>query len=339
MLTTNGRMLTMPKLPMVVASVFVSLFVLFIFPVAANAQATETVATPTQAPISVTPAPSTAPVPSTEPTPVPSKDGNVPNQTVPNNVYTPNDAVQAPGTPTATSPTDIKDIVWEWDPPVKGTTPDAPVQQPVETPTEDDTTTDPTTPVVVPPVAPQPQYPSDITHYGYELSEAGTVLQTGVVESSQNSVTTTVDKRGTYNFRLWSITRNAEISQSVTASQTVVNPPLPTVPPIAVPAALNTRPIDHIPSSNNTSSEQLVMYSGRTEPVSTATVASSNVLANANTDTTSETPTPQADVAAVVKTSDQGWIVAGLAWYIWILIAAILFTSWRWYLSAVKNRE
>jgi hypothetical protein len=339
MLTTYGRMLTMPKLPMVVASVAVSLFVLFIFPVAANAQATETVATSTQAPISITPAPSTTPDPSTEQTPVPSKDGNVPNQTVPNNVYTPNDAVQAPGTPTATSPTDIKDIVWEWDPPVNGTTPEAPVEQPATVPADEDTITDPATPVVVPPVTPKPQYPSDITHYGYELSEAGTVLQTGVVESSQNSVTTTVGKRGTYNFRLWSITRNAEISQSVTASHTVVNPAFPSVPPIAVPAALNTRPIDHIPSSNNTSSEQLVMYSGRTEPVTTATVASANVLGNTSADVNNETPTPQADVAAVVKTSDQGWIVAGLAWYIWILIATILFTSWRWYLSAVKNRQ
>jgi hypothetical protein len=339
MLTINGRMLTMPKLPMVVASVFVSLFVLFIFPVAANAQATETVSTPTQAPISVTPAPSTTPVPSTEPTPVPSKDGNVPNQSVPNNVYTPNDAVQAPGTPTATSPTDSKDIVWEWDPPANGTTPEAPVEQPAEVPTDEGTTTDPATPVVVPPAAPKPQYSSDITHYGYELSEAGTVLQTGVVESSQNSVTTTVDKRGTYNFRLWSITRNAEISQLVTASQTVVNPALPTVPPIAVPAALNTRPIDHIPSSDITSGEQLVMYSGRTEPVSTADVASSNVIGTANANISNKTPTPQADVAAVVKTSDQGWIIAGLAWYIWILIATILFTSWRWYRLTVKNQQ
>jgi hypothetical protein len=314
MIKSNTQLRALPTVHTVAAALVVSVLVLFIFPLAAHAEDTPP-AKQQQAPAS-------------EPMPVPTKDGNIPNEAVPNQVYVPNESVEAPGTPVATTPTDVKDIVWEWTPPEKGTTPDAPVVPPADT-TE------------TPEVVELTPHATDITHYGYELSEQGTVLLTGTVESTENKVTTKVDKRGTYSFRLWSITRDAQISNSVFANQTVVNPPIPYYPPVVVPAALDTRPIDNIPSSTDTSStvNTALFYNGRNEPISNSDIASANVFGDTNTGNTNKTPSPQSDVATVVKASNQGWIIAGLNWYIWILVAAIIFTSWRWYRNYAANRE
>jgi hypothetical protein len=320
MVGVNTQLRALSTVHTVAAALVVSVLVLFIFPIAAHAEDTPPAVTQ-QAPAST-------------PMPVPTKDGNIPNEAVPNQVYVPNESVQAPGTPAATTPTDVKDIVWEWTPPENGTTPDAPVVPPAD-PTETPEIVEP--PVVVTPVP----HATDITHYGYELSADGTVILTGTVESTENKVTTKVDKRGTYSFRLWSITRDAQISDSIFANQTVVNPPIPYYPPVVVPAALDTRPIDNIPSSTDTSVavNNTLFYNGRNQPITNSDVASANVFGDTNTGDANKTPSPQSDVATVVKASNQGWIIAGLNWYIWILVAAIIFTSWRWYRNYAKSRE
>ena len=38
----------------------------------------------------------------------------------------------------------------------------------------------------------------------------------------------------------------------------------------------------------------------------------------------------QEAVAAVVKPSTQGWVLFNVPWYVWLLVAAIIFTAYRW---------
>jgi hypothetical protein len=308
--------LAISKAKTIAIPLFAALFVMFIFPVAAHAE----------------------PIPPTPPTlEVPTKDGQLPNENNEGEVYVPNPAVETPGAPVATSPTTDRDIEWEWTPPVNGTTPDATVETPTETPT--DPAGEPTEPTEVPPVeTPPAQHSTDITHYGYELTEDGTVIVTGVVESTVNKVSTRVNSRGTYVFRLWSITRAAEISESVYANATIVNPVLPTVPPIVVPTSLDTAPIDAIPAINEATALSTVFYNGRNVPV-----ASSNVASTANvresSDSKNNAPSPRSDIATVINASSKGWVLAGLPWYIWLLVAAIIFTSWRWIVTNAKSKE
>ncbi len=297
--------LAIPKVKFFAVALLVSMLALIAFPVAAHAEE----------------------IPPTPPTmEVPTKDGNLPNENLEGDVYVPNPAVQTPGTPVVTSPPTDRDIEWEWTPPVNGTTPDAPVEVPAE-PTEE------TPPVVVPPT----EHATDITHYGYELSEDGTVLITGVVESTVNRVSTKVNSRGTYLFRLWSITRDAQISESVYANATIMNPVLPSLPPIVVPEPLETAPIDTIPAANEPTALSSVFYNGRNVPVVSSSVASTT-NARESDDGENTNPTPQSDMATILNASNQGWTLAGLPWYVWLLIIAIIFTSWRWF-ATNKNRQ
>ncbi|MFZ1302002.1 MAG: hypothetical protein WAQ27_05535 [Candidatus Microsaccharimonas sp.] len=276
-------------------ALFASLFVLFIFPVAAHAEDGSTVET------------QQVEEPITEP--------DEPAAEV----------VESPGTPVVTSPTDSHDTTWVWTPPAGGTTPDAPEVDPSADPAE--------------PVAEQP---SDITQYGYELSGSGGVVGSGLVDSNTYTVTVTVTADGDYVFRVWSVTRAGQVSAPAVGNVTIVTPvpevpEVPVLPPIqpeVIPQPIDTSPVSSKP----------VVYVGTTTSTNTSgtseTPSSPDFTNNANVLSAGDTAQTTTDTtaAAPVQSSSQGWLIIGLPWYIWLLIAAVLFTAWRWVMSVINNR-
>lgn len=297
----QGR-LYVSKVITVAFALFVSLFVMFIFPIAAHAE-------------EVPPTDTTVGVPVEEPVVI----------------------IEAPGVPVATSPTDDLNIVWEWTPPAGGLTPDAPVV----TPTEPTDPASPTDTSEVPPVEPVVvEYPTDITQYGYELWDQGVVVASGTVESAVNTVTTAVKSTGSYIFKLWSITREAKNSEVVTATVAIVAPVLqiPETPPLETPIPLETESVPELPESIRASYASAVASNYR-DVVSNY---SSDVPANDTkvlSATDDKKDSSQAETVAVVKTSTQGWLFLGLPWYVWLLIAAVIFTAWRLVLNALATQR
>jgi hypothetical protein len=308
----NGQLFLASKAKALTLALFVSLFVLFVFPVATHAQAVPPADTTTEAP-----ADDTTSQGDEEPAPT----------------------VEAPGEPVATSPTDERDIVWEWAPPEGGLTPDAPVVEPVEPVVP----TDPAEPthqaeVEVPPETPVAEHPTDITHYGYELSDGDIIVDAGTVESTVTTATTKVINTGSYAFRLWSITRDTQVSNSVFGYITIVNstPVLPSYPPIEIPVLIGATPSTDIPTISQVVSNTLTYYTA----VASTVISSDESTTNANvlSDTDTASPVSQAGVTAAVVPSSQGWVIAGLPWYVWLLIVAIIFTAWRWFAMVAKNK-
>lgn len=286
-----------------VASVLLfSLFVVCIFPVAASAQQASPADTVTEV--------------TADDTPATGDEEDVPL------------TVQDPGEPTATSPPDDHDIVWEWAPPKDGLTPDAPVTDPAEPvePTDQ-------------PVEPPTERPTDIIKYGYRLTNEGILVITEEVESNINTVTIKVINDGNYKFELWSINREAKLSAGVSGNITITSP-VPIVPifaPLEIPEPIGAAPIVAVASINNTSTRSSTYYIPNATPVTSTDTSASNVNVLSSTDTNSSGS--QADTVAAVKPSAQGWVIIGLPWYIWLLVVAIIFTAWRWFAMVAKNKS
>jgi len=232
--------------------------------------------------------------------------------------------VESPGTPSAVSSTEDKNIVWVWTAPPGGLSPD--------TPSGDPTEQEPT-------VA---EYPTDIIQFGYELWNQDAPLSTGVVSSDVSSVTTPVDSDGTYILKLWSIARSGATSAVVTGTIGVITPapPLPPLPPIEediIPDPIDTKPL------TNTSYLNIKPKA----PAASSTINNSN-----NTDNSVNSPSASVLSAntikdtisnvtksGVAKTSSEGWVIVGIPWYIWLIAAAILFMVWRLAMTFVFIRK
>lgn len=307
----HGQVITEAKI--IATALFVSLFVIFIFPVAAHAQAAPPIDTTTETPIDETP------------------------EVVDEETEPAEPAVQAPGTPVATSPDDDRDIVWEWTPPENGVTPDAPVAEPtdpVEQPADPSTPpTEPVEPVIV-------ERPTDIIKYGYELTNQGVVVTSGEVESNVNTVTTQVSSNGDYVFKVWSITRDAQLSNPAEGYKTIVSPVpvIPSFPVIEVPAPIGAVPIEDVVAINNAPAVSSNTYPSSAAPsgyIFNEFPPSADVLSDSDT---GDSASP-AETLAVVAPSNQGWVILGLPWYVWLLMAAIVYTAWRWFDTVAQNRE
>jgi hypothetical protein len=310
------------KASFVAAALFVSLSVLFIFPMAANAQQ--------------------APVPESAQKAPADENYVVPNDTDPTTIDQSN-PVKTPGTPVATSPITDGSIDWEWTLPEGGVTPDAPTEQPTE-PTDPETTPDPAEvpaepqpPVVQPAPA---EHATDIIKYGYELTRYGTVYEQGTIASTETKVTTNVRSSGDYMFKLWSITRENRLSDIAYGYFTVVLPvvTLPTYPVISIPKPIEDTLVATAEAATDNSLANSYYYSSAQTPAITSnrSVANNTVASTANT---SGATNVQATTIPVVKASDQGWMILGLPWYVWLLAAAVGFTAWRWTRMTLHEKE
>jgi hypothetical protein len=252
------------------------------------------------------------------------------------------DQVAAPGIPVVTSPENDKDITWEWPAPTpveNGETPanpgtdqptDTPSDEPVEQPVEEQPGNGGPTPEPTP--APTP------TGYGYELTKDSEIIQSGEVGLEVRSVTTTVKADGTYVFRVWTLA-GSFISNKVEAQTTIVTPTPPVVfVPIEVGELL---PDISAPLLRETIRPAAVAAAEATRAIAetSATAASPDFTGNAQVLSTQDSAAEvDAPIAAVVKPSTQGWVLFGLPWYIWLLVAAIIFTGWRWVRVVLANR-
>lgn len=298
----------------IAAALFVSLMVLFVFPMAAHAEE----------------------VPPTDTTFITPTDSD------PNTIDQGN-PVKTPGTPVATSPTNDGSVDWEWTQPEGGLTPDAPVEDTTpDTTPADPAVTDPPVeadPAAEPVVAAPVEHPSDIIKYGYELSTQNSVVVRGYVDSTENKVTTNVTNSGDYTFKLWSITRENHFSDIAYGFFTVVLPTvvLPVYPPITVP-----QPVDNsLVATANTTNTDTVSDSYYYGSAKTPAITSSRSSVNENVVTTNSTSPAKVEAVSVpvVKASSQGWMILGLPWYIWLLGAAVGFTAWRWTRMTLHEKE
>jgi len=226
--------------------------------------------------------------------------------------------VESPGVPTATLQAGSNDIVWSWTTPAGGLTPDASnTEDPEQIATEQ---------------------PTDITKFQYEFSMKGEVITYSTIESSVLTVTTPATEDGDYTLRIWSVTRGGVPSEAVVGSVAfaVTIPNLPDLPPIEVPAPIDTTPLINSPVSAGGSTT-----GGSTPIVNRDPI--SNSVGNPISDILSATNLDQAvagaDTAGMVKPSKQGWMIFGIAWYFWLIVLLSVFIAGRLVFSSINRRK
>ena len=223
--------------------------------------------------------------------------------------------VSAPSGVQATSSQSDTTIVWVWQPPASGLTPDAPVDPSEETPLE---------------------RPTDIVQFGYELSTTDAVFPSGVVDASTPTVTIEVAGNGTYSLKVWSITREGVFSEADIGVIAIITPTTE-LPPITE---------DLIPLPINTSTVVQPVIPGRVEPkTSSPQITNNNNGSQTNASVPSvlsannvNTPVAPIEIAGVVKPSTQGWVILGIPWYIVAIVVGGMFVLWRIVLVSIKQR-
>ena len=229
--------------------------------------------------------------------------------------------IAAPGTPVVTSPPNDKEIIWEWTPavPPTPTVPSQPTEP--EVPAEE-------APVEQPPVEEvPPAKPPVYTGYGWELSKDGTSVDSGQVGLDVLKWKTKVLVDGTYTFRVWTIAEGDLKSAWSEAHTTIKTPIVPPVifvpikeseflPPAATALRSYEKPVN-------------IVYAASNNDDAVVTVPASDTLQNTQV-LSAQSDSGQEAVAAVVKPSTQGWVLFNVPWYVWLLVAAIIFTTYRW---------
>jgi hypothetical protein len=233
-------------------------------------------------------------------------------------VETPNQIATPAESPTgveATTEANNKTIVWTWNAPASGLTPDAGT-------------------VVVDengnPVDPQPtERSTDIIGFGYELVKDGQSITAGVVNFDILTVTTTVTDNGDYTLYVWSITR-AGGESAKSAGYMAVFIPIPNLPPINeedIPLPLDTTPLVTVPIVEPGGSTQTSPEVNASNNPGYVTNAPSASVLSANNSVSN--PTNQVETAGVATTSTQGWVVLGIPWYYWLVVLAVSYVIVR----------
>jgi len=222
-------------------------------------------------------------------------------------------AIGSPSAVTASTTKNSYIIGWSWAAPEGGLTPDASEEFP-----ENDT---------------------DITHFSYQLFKGEEpVSETVRVDSSVLEVSTEVASEGTYVLKVWSVTRAGDFSAPVQGSVVMVAPVvLPELPPIeeeTIPKPLDPIPLTVKPATTSTTT---------TAPANGRTyfIGDGSELATTNSSVLSATetkPAPAVSTTAVVQPSTQGWMIFGMAWYLWLLIAAGVFAAGKGAVAIAKRR-
>ena len=224
-------------------------------------------------------------------------------------------SVQPPGTTNATSLNDNKNIVWVWGMPAGGLTPDATNNEGEE------------------PVT----HATDIIGFGYELSLQGTVVISGTVGSGTQTVTTPVTDNGKYDFRVWSITRVGQMSAYSEGSITIFTPIVVSPPQPAIEAPAAVQPIGGSnagskPAANAAPSKPTATPDGETP--TTTPEADAGVLSATNGNDLAD----PVSKAAVIAPSKEGWVILGMAWYVWLVIAAVIYSLVRLVFWVIEKR-
>lgn len=228
-------------------------------------------------------------------------------------------SVQPPGFPYATSAANDYALSWQWSMPDGGLTPDALI--------------DPDNPDI-----PAPAQPSDIVLFGYEFLKQGAVISRGEVNSAQFTLDTPVTANGTYNLKVWSITREATTSIAAEGTMVITKAsvtPLPNIDENIIPKPIDTTNV----IKKQASTESAIINTAPLNSANTVNevpvepVKPSVLSANDN-----QVDTPVLNTVAVVKPSTQGWVILGLAWYFWLLIIAGLFVAGRGIMAYVNAR-
>lgn len=222
--------------------------------------------------------------------------------------------IEAPASVSATSANDSSVINWVWGLPAGGLNPGAVEGEPGERGT-------------------------DITHFQYQLFKNDASISDFIkVEATVVSADMEVISGGTYVLKVWSVTRDGEFSAPVEGSfeftASTVKPELPPIKEETIPKPLNPLPAVTKPAASETKTSQPV--NGRTYYIGDGrelATASPSVLAATDTNAAPPLSTP-----AVVKASTQGWVIYGMAWYIWLLIAAGMFAAGKGVVAYVKRR-
>jgi len=227
--------------------------------------------------------------------------------------------VESPGVPVATLQTGSNDIVWNWTLPAGGLTPGA-----------EDIGEDPEQLVT--------EHSTDITKFQYEFSKQGEGITFGTVDSNILTVITPATEDGDYTLRIWSVTRAGVPSEAVSGMVTfaVTIPDLPDLPPIEVPAPINTTPLINSPVSVGQSTTGGSTPIVNRDPINNSVGDPiSNILQATNLDQA----VAGADTAGMVKPSTQGWMIFGIAWYVWLVILVGMFIGGRLVLSSINRRK
>jgi len=231
-----------------------------------------------------------------------AQNNESPQQTVPQ--------VESPSGVAAISQQNDKTIVWSWQAPAGGLTPDAGMDFDEEGN----------------PVEPQPtEHASDIVSFGYQLVKEGTGIVSGIVGSEVLTATTLVTENGDYTLYVWSITRAGEVSEK-SSGTTNVFVPIPNLPPIKeedIPLPLDTTPLVQVPMVESAGSNAAEpRATTQNKPGYLTNSPSASVLsANSNTPNAAN----QVETAGVATTSTQGWVVLGIPWYYWLVVLAVSY--------------
>ena len=223
--------------------------------------------------------------------------------------------IESPTNVGATSEANNKTIVWVWNAPSGGLTPDA------DTPVLDENGN---------PVDPQPtERPTDIIGFGYELVKDNTNITNGVVNSDILTATTPVTDNGDYTLYVWSITR-AGGESAKSAGYTTVFIPIPNLPPIKeedIPLPLDTTPLVVVPIVEPSGTSQTSPQANSSNSPGYLTNTPSASVLSANNAIPNNVNQPA--TAGVAKTSTQGWVVLGIPWYFWLVVLVISYVIVR----------
>ena len=111
---------------------------------------------------------------------------------------------------------------------------------------------------------------------------------------------------------------------------------LPDLPPIEVPAPINTTPLINSPVSVGQSTTGGSTPIVNRDPINNSVGDPiSNILQATNLDQA----VAGADTAGMVKPSTQGWMIFGIAWYVWLVILVGMFIGGRLVLSSINRRK
>lgn len=222
--------------------------------------------------------------------------------------------IEGPESVSATSEKDSSVINWVWSLPAGGLDPGSTDEEPSEPGRE-------------------------ITYFQYQLfKNEAPISDVTKVEASILSANTEVISGGTYVLKVWSVTLNEELSAPVEGSflftASTIKPELPPIKEETIPKPLDTVLSVTKPATSETKNSQPV--NGRTYYIGNgADLAPVNPSVLAATDAN---VTPPLDAPAAVNASTQGWVIFGMAWYVWLLIAAGIFVAAKVLVASVKRR-
>lgn len=168
------------------------------------------------------------------------------------------------------------------------------------------------------------------------------VLSTDVAVSDAQALNPnfTFLKDGKYVLRLTATDQagNSKIMTYDFVYTTVVFPG-PTTP--LIPVDLRPEPVaDYVKPVDARAALATTLGSDILNSASSSTGASQNGAVSSSAASTDDEPTVKsAETVAALAPSSEGWKIFGIAWYWWLLVAAIIVSGWLWSVRTIRSRN